>query len=959
MYCLARIPLLLTFLFFTLSAEAQWNSFIINFKKDVFGRGGQTWNIKACDDNHIFYANKNGLLQYNGDNWQLYPFNNGSHVRSVYISEKQKRIYAGGESEFGYFEPDHTGRLTYTILSDTFNEKYGLYGGYWGVYELDNMLYYVSDKHVIKLINDVTVVIESDFKIDCSAVIDGILFVGTVNGMWMLVGNTWMPVQGNGIQNKRIRAIVPYKDGFLAATAFDGLFYGDANSVKPFFTGEEEFMHRNEIFSLAATDHQIAVGTIHKGLLLIDTKTGKRNYYNDQNGLQNNTVLSIGFDKTGGLWLGLDNGIDYISLNTSLTSLYTNPYSKGAGYAALIHNNLLYLGTNRGLFYTPTPVEMGENTVNPQLIPELSGQVWGLEKVGEEIFCLHDKGLYLIKGTTVEVVPGFRGALICSPFESDPNLCWIGCYDGLSLIRKNNGKWNIIEHITGITNWMKNAMFETPYVIWVRNTNIGMTRIELDPITLQRKDTKTFNTTNGFESIQELYMHKVFGEMRFSTLSGIYLYDSSSNRMVKDEQLNAFFLPGQYYSKLTGIDNTLYALSPEMVQVLRYSDGKPIKSMYFPFDISQIDFNKAYETLIAVNDSMAIIPNEYGFALLNTELTANTKKEELFIRNVYTTYPKDSLLYTDNIIGLVHTPKISYKCNSLRFEYAIRSFGQSTTVEYRYRLLPDDLWSEPTTATVKEYSNLREGDYTFEVEVLLPDGPSDIERYDFTILPPWYRSIYAWIVYFCMILGLLYFIYVLEERRIARKRLAALEQKEYEMALKEKEYARERLRSEQEIIELKNEKLEQELTFKSQEMANLMIHFSRKNEILISIKEELSKITGEMKGEGSVKTKRMLFALNNSIDTNMESDDALKRFEEQFNLVHNNFMKKVREKHTDLTTGEIKMCAYVKMGLSSKEMAPLMNISVRGVETLRYRLRKKMGLEREDSLTEYLNTRFL
>ncbi len=957
MYRVVGLLLLLTFQFHTLGAETQWNSFVINFKKDLFGRGGQTWQIKAYDKNHIFFGNKNGLLHYNGDSWQLFPFVNGSDVRSVYISENQKRIYAGGESEFGYFEPDHTGQLIYTPLSQVFYQNNHLYGGYWGVFELDNMIYYVSDRHVVKQINDVLTAIESDFKIDCSAVINGILYVGTFNGIWMLVGNTWMPAQGGEVlHNKSIRAIVPYKNGFLAATAFDGLYYGDSNSIQPFITGGEEFMHDNGVFSMTATDKKIAVGTIHKGLLLIDTETGKRSYYNDQNGLQNNTVLSVCFDKAEGLWLGLDNGIDYISLQTSLTNLYTNPYSKGAGYAALIHDNVLYLGTNRGLFYTPSPVVMGENAVNPQLVPELSGQVWGLEKIGDEIFCLHDKGLYLLKGNTVEAIPGFRGALICYPFDSDPDRCWIGSYDGLFLIQRKNGKWNITNRVDNITNWMKNAMFESPYVVWVRNTNEGMTQIELDSITLQRKDTKVFNQTNSFESIQNLYVHKVFGEVRFSTLSGIYLYDASSGQIVEDQVLEAFLLPGKSYSKLVDVDNTLYALSPDMIQAIRFSNGIPIDAMNFPFDGSQVDFIRAYEALTGLNDSIAIIPNEYGFALLNTGMSATVERKDLFIQNVYTSYPKDSLLYTDNIAGWNSVPKISYGHNSLRFEYAMRSFGKSTPVEYRYRLLPDDLWSEPTEATVKEYSNLREGDYTFEVEAIMPNGYTTLQWYDFTISPPWYRSIYAWIIYFFLSIGLLYLIYILEDRRITRKRKAALEQKEQEMLLKEKEYARERLRTEQEIIELKNEKLEQELTFKSQEMANLMMHFSRKNEILISIKEQLSKITGEMKGDGMAKTKRMLFALNNTIDTNIESDDALKRFEEQFNLVHNNFMKKVREKHPDLTTGEIKMCAYVKMGLSSKEMAPLMNISVRGVETLRYRLRKKMDLEREDSLTEYLNT---
>lgn len=951
-----KINCLLLFLLLPGAVYAQWNSFIINHKKEQFGRGAQTWQIRPYGNDHIFCANKNGILQYNGSEWKLYPLPNGLDARSVYVSERQERVYAGGENEFGYLKPDESGELVYTSFSATFNELYNINGGYWGIFELDNMFYYVSDRHIVKQIGDTFTAVRSDFKIDCSAVINGILYVGTFNGIWMLVGNTWIPAQGSdSVGNKSIRAIVPYRDGFLAATAFDGLFYGTTEGVAPFVTGAEEFMRRNEVFSLAVSDTHIAVGTIHKGLLLIDGKGTAFSYYNEQNGLQNNTVLTVSFDKAGDLWLGLDNGIDYISLHNSLTNLYISPYSKGAGYAAIIHSDRLYLGTNRGLYHTPWPAVMGEDAIAPELIAELSGQVWGLEKAGDDIFCLHDKGLFLIRGTSVEAIPPFRGALICRPLENEPDRCWIGSYDGLFMIEKKNGKWTVVNRVEGISSWMKSVFFESDYTVWIRDIQNGMTRIEIDPATFRGKEGVVFDETNGFESIRELYAHYVFGEIRFSTLSGIYRYDPQSAQIVRDEMLNSFLLPGKSYIRIATVDSTLFALSPDMIQVLRFSSGTPVQCLRFPFSASHIDFFKEYEALSPVREDIAIIPNEQGFAMLNTGLPAARQRKDLFIQNVYISYPKDSLIYTDNIGKHTATAEIPYTKNSLRFQYSVRSFGQTGEARYRYRLLPDDLWSEPSAVTVKEYGNLHEGDYVFEVEELLLDGESSARQYAFTILPPWYRSTYAQLVYFLLMLAAFYFLYRLDDRRIARKRKSALAQKDREMFLREEEYEKERIRKEQEIVALQNEKLEQELTFKSQEMANLMIHFSRKNEILLSIKQELSRITGEMKGDAFVKSKRMLLSLNSSIDSNIESDDALKRFEEQFNLVHNNFMKRVRERHPDLTSGEIKMCAYVKMGLSSKEIAPLLNISVRGAETLRYRLRKKMELEREDSLTEYLN----
>ena len=106
----------------------------------------------------------------------------------------------------------------------------------------------------------------------------------------------------------------------------------------------------------------------------------------------------------------------------------------------------------------------------------------------------------------------------------------------------------------------------------------------------------------------------------------------------------------------------------------------------------------------------------------------------------------------------------------------------------------------------------------------------------------------------------------------------------------------------------------------------------------------------------TAESKRELLLINNSIESSMEGDELLKRFEEQFDLVNNNFMQRLSQKHPDLSGSERLMCAYLKMNLSTKEMAPLLNISVRGVETMRYRIRKKFNLDREMNLIEYINS---
>ena len=256
---------------------------------------------------------------------------------------------------------------------------------------------------------------------------------------------------------------------------------------------------------------------------------------------------------------------------------------------------------------------------------------------------------------------------------------------------------------------------------------------------------------------------------------------------------------------------------------------------------------------------------------------------------------------------------------------------------------------------IKEYSNLSEGDYTFEVKVIYPDGTTSLDELSFRVLPPWYRSVAAYVCYIILAFLGLWYIYRWDDIRVKRKKEQAVVEKDKELHEMEKEFEADKARREKQIVQLEKEKLEYDLQHKSQEMANLMINFVRKNEMLTEIKSEIIKVASSLRGEGAREGKQLLLVINSKIDSNIQSDEVLKRIEDQFDLIHNNFMKRLHARHPDLSNNERMMCAYLKMNLSTKEIAPLLNISVRGVETIRYRLRKKFGLEREDSLTDYLS----
>lgn len=952
--------LFLFFFLFTISElSASWNNIIVNYKKEVYGKGAQTWQVTFCN-NWTYFANKNGLLQFDGSKWDLLPLNNGLDVRSVFHSRASNRVYVGGINEYGYFEPNISGKMIYHCMSDSVTSPLRSIGNIWRIHENDNALYFQADGYVLKYLNKRHTLIPANSKIDCSSLINGILYIGTNKGVMILIGNKFFPLPGaQELTSKRIRGIIPHKNGVIIATAYNGLYYWDGKMVAPFVTGQEKFLSNNELFCIASSKKYIALGTVHMGLILIDKTTMSTKFFNENNGLQNNTVLSLGFDIKENLWAGLDYGIDYICMSSQLSNLYSYPYSYGAGYSALLSDGNLYLGTNRGLYYLHYPISFNDKPLDIRFVPQSSGQVWDLYRVGDDIFCLHDRGIFLVKGQVMRRIGNICGVWNCKVIDGNPNKVMLGMYDGIYLMVKEGGEWVLKKKLQGMNDSAENFEIESNNIIWLHNEDKGLIRFEYDEAKFKIIKKKYYGKGRGLPSSRQLNVDKIKGRIYFSTSSGIYKYDKKLDVFHLCSDMNVLTNGSKSFSKLYEYGRQVFALSDCGVNIASYNlKTKNYIGNFHSIKHSYIEPVKGFERITPLSESEIVIPNEYGFALLQVPHKKTAYEHpKVHIRSVYLSYPSDSLIYSDNFQAKKYIPEILFDRNSIRIEYNLFSPIQGEDVSFRYRFKNQKTWSDNTSSLTKEYSNLGEGEYTFQVEAISADGTTSTDEFTFVVLPPWYRSTIAYLFYFIVLLFFIWYVKRWDTIRVKRKKEQVILEKDEELMFKEKEFEKENARKEHQITELEKEKLEYELKHKSQEMANLMINFVRKNEMLTEIKQELFKVVSSMKGEGSKQSKQMLLVVNSKIDSNIQSDDMLKRIEEEFDLIHNNFMKRLNEKHPELSTNERMMCAYLKMNLSSKEIAPLLNISLRGVETIRYRLRKKFDLEREDSLTDYLSNK--
>ena len=203
-----------------------------------------------------------------------------------------------------------------------------------------------------------------------------------------------------------------------------------------------------------------------------------------------------------------------------------------------------------------------------------------------------------------------------------------------------------------------------------------------------------------------------------------------------------------------------------------------------------------------------------------------------------------------------------------------------------------------------------------------------------------------------VVVVVLLFYYVYYRISVGRKRL--LMQKELELYRQEQKFQKESDLKDQKIDSLQEENLQSELRHKSEELIRTTLNIVRKNEILLDIKKEVLGISHSISEENLVSLRRKTLRLLGQIDTNIEHDDDLQAFQSTFDSVHHDFFKKLEEAYPELNNKEKLLCAYIKMNLLSKEIAPLLNISLRGVEISRYRLRKKLGLEEGANLAEFL-----
>lgn len=914
------------------------------FETEDYGAGIQNWDISQDPRGLMYVANNQGMLEYDGSLWRTYQIDNNTRTRSVF-ADIDGRIYVGGQNQFGYFESDEYGSLNFFSLYDSLPPNQRSVGDIWKIIKHQGQVIFCSFQGAIILENGRVSKPEADKVFYLAFKSGNKLYALTKKGIAEWDGKHLTTVlMDTALDWQKVTGMAPLDQSNTLITFKSGKVYRfNGSSMKPWKTPLSAPLKDASINCVRLLkDHRIAIGTQNDGLYLLNTDGSLSMHLTEGKGLPNRTILCLYEDNYGHLWAGLNNGLAMVELNSPFSLINNQSNLPGTGYGGLKTSKGVYLGTSNGLYK--------DISDSFKLIPGSAGQVYNIQALDDKVLLSHHRGLFEIKSQKAHPIFTQTGSWKVDQFTADS---WIlGTYEGFFKIQ-SRGEGYTTQILGQFEESSRVFEYHSPQALFMSHGYQGVYKVDFPP----QKDSilaiTHYGEENGFPSNLLINVFDLGNELVFPAQTGIYAYQASEDRFIIHPRFDSLFPEGQHISEMVSdLNGNVYFIADEQAGVLiRDQFGQYTKetSIFLPINKYLSDDLENISILDAAN---ILFGAKQGFVHYNPEKNQN-------LRMSFACYLRKATVSMQDTLRTVYNggtwsaaiPEFRGNLPSIRFTYAAPYFNDKEDTHYRYRLEGfEDQWSQWTSETSKEYTNLSENTYTFHVQAKNVFGTvSETASFDFTVFPPWHRSYVAILAYLLLASGAFGLFVYLRDLKHRREKHAMATSKKLELMRKDRELRNVSEASQEEIEKLKTEKLKAEIDYKNRELTSTAMHLVNKNEFLLSIRDTIKDLP---KTPSPASLKKII----KDIDRNMSEDDDWKQFTSHFDQVHGSFLENIKAKHPTLTPQEIKLCAYLRMNMTSKDIANLLNISVRGVEIGRYRLRKKLGLSRETNLVDYMHT---
>ncbi|ASZ09905.1 transcriptional regulator [Chitinophaga sp. MD30] len=935
---------------------------IVNYSKKEFRGGAQTWDTQQDKNGILYFANNEGLISFDGGYWKVYTLPNKTIVRSLRIDTDGK-IYVGGQDEFGYFFPDQSGILRYHSLKHLIPSQFREFADVWNVVILRDEVYFQSNDRIFQYKGNNIRVFKPIREWNFLASAGGRLFAqDRSHGLLQFNDGIWQPISNFFSNGNQITAILPYgNDTVLITTMKTGMYLLHDGKITRKQTEADALLAADRIYKAVNINEQLlAIGTTSGGCIVMDHNGKIIQRFTMLDGLQKNNILSIFADAAQNLWIGMENGIDFVAYNSAVKYILPDKHNPNSSYTIRIHDQHLYIGTSNGLYSVPlnmTQEDLSYSKGDFSLVANTEGQVWNLTELNKQLLLGHEYGTYVVNPRSAQSISSAVGTWRFLPLSTFYPATEIitGTYTGLYTLQYKDNRFIEGSRINGLIESLRFIALDNNNVIWTSHPYRGVFKLVLAPDHTSLKAT-LYTDKNGLPSTLGNFVYHIKNRVMVATEKGLYEFDESRNKFVASSLLSDVTGPPYFRYLQEDPSGNIWFVQNKTVGVADYSrpqGNKPYSLLYFPELTAKVV--TGFEHIYPFNAENIFIGSERGAIHLNYQkYQQSAQRLRVILSEVHTVGPKDSVIFGGYFTQGRTTPRLDNHQNSFRFAFSSNLFEQLDNITYSYRLIGfDSDWSEWSSKREKDYTNLPMGRYTFLVKARNNLGvASSPVAYTFIVAPAWYQTWWAIAAYLALAGGLAWWIVRWQRERFRRQ------QQQFEEEQKRLTYLHqlELDRNEKAMVSLQNEKLATEVDFKNKELATVTMHLVQRGKLLSAIKEELIKWHKQKPGTGTnnpataTDLRKVLHLLNDA----EKNDNDWDQFAIHFDQVHSNFLSVLKARFPQLSATDLKLCAYLRMNLSSKEIAQLLNISVRGVEVSRYRLRKKLQLPTEVNLFDYL-----
>lgn len=758
---------------------------IRNFSQAAYAAGSQNWAVVQDHRGVIYVGNSaDGVLQFDGNHWNRIPIPDRSVVRSLAVDESG-RVFVGCVGSFGYLAPDKLGRMRYVSLLENIDPTLRGFADVWRALPSSKGVYFLTDSTIFRFSHGRVDAWKTKTSFHLAFVVRDRLYVRETDvGLEELVdGKLRIVAGGKRFATEKIYVLLPWSDpgsgkqGLLIGTRKNGWFTFDGSQYSPWLTDATVALAHDQIYGGLWLDNgALAVGTLQGGVFLFDRQGRQTGHFRRSDGLINDTVFAMYEDREHGLWLALDNGVARINIASPLTYFSPNSGLDGAVLSIGQFGGSLYAGTTKGLFQLHAN---DDGNAHFSRVKGLEGQTWSILDTGESLLVGNSYGIYVVNGTDSKPVStGDATAFIMLRRHAQPSVIYVGSDQGVLLLQRDGSHWKNAGKLPGISSQVRTMADGSGRHIWLVSEDRGVLRV-----TLPGDGNGTASAAPVVEHfaipqaasarLDEVFIYRINNELRFFTSTGVYRFDGNLEKFVVDTHYAKLFSDGPRLMSLLHEDgqgrlwssmadeNDTFELAGAAIadtQGNYHWDGRPMEAIA-GMEVSALHVDADGVVWVGTDDGI--------YRLDSTVPTHYTKPLPVLLSKV--SDRAGSLLWGGS--GKAVPTSLVWGDNGLRFEYSSPEFRTSAPARFRVLLEGvDTQWSSWSEESYRDYTNLHEGDYLFRVQARDADGNlSDEATYDFTVLPPWYRSWWAYLAYFWFAAGVVVWGGGVRSRRLAKR----------------------------------------------------------------------------------------------------------------------------------------------------------------------------------------------